>query len=77
MAMKEVIRVICKKKDFDIACRPEKRMGGSEIPKWWCPNCHRYVLPDGKYHWSAYAKKDVPPGPKPYPWPIEGYNPKG
>jgi len=74
MIIGDMITVICKKTGIDTLCQEEERKN-SIFPKWWCPNCHRYVLPDGKYHWSAYAKKDVPPGPKPYPWPIEGYNP--
>ncbi len=31
-------------------CRQES--GKTQILKWFCLICHRYVLPDGKKHWS-------------------------
>lgn len=37
-------------------CRADERTGAgaerSMFPKWWCCRCKRYVLPDGRKHWS-------------------------
>ncbi len=48
------IEVYCIKYGLNTLCIPEKRSGNRVFPKWWCPNCHRYVLPDGKYHRSLW-----------------------
>ena len=42
--------VYCIKAEFMAICRPEKRKRVSWLPKWWCFNCKKYVLPDRKYH---------------------------
>ncbi len=42
--------IYCIKDGLQVACRPEKRKQDSMLPKWWCFNCKRYVLPDNKYH---------------------------
>jgi hypothetical protein len=38
-------------------CRPDKRSRPSIFPKWWCYNCKRYILPDGKYHKMFIVKE--------------------
>lgn len=43
--------VYCTKKEYKVVCRPDMRKRASMFPKWYCFNCGRYVLPDGKLHW--------------------------
>ena len=67
--------VVCYKNKPMILCMPIKRKVKSLFPKWWCPNCHRYVLPDGRNHgtyiWPSKRKiklhDDRPYDPKIYP----------
>lgn len=40
------INIVCIKDEIIVKCRMEKRKGGGLFPKWWCYNCHRWVLPD-------------------------------
>ena len=51
--------VYCNKKGYSVLCIPEKRKRDSMFPKWWCFNCHRYVLPDGKYHYSMWNSRAI------------------
>ena len=37
-------------------CQPEPRKN-SGFPKWFCYVCRRYVLPDGKYHFSSVVSE--------------------
>ena len=48
------IKIICCKTGIPTICKEVKRKIKERIfPKWWCANCRRYVLPDGKWH-STY-----------------------
>jgi hypothetical protein len=40
------------KNGLNYICRPEKAK--TQIMKWFCPRCNRYVLPDGRKHWTKF-----------------------
>jgi hypothetical protein len=46
--------------DMVFLCEPRPRKDLKALfPKWWCPVCHRYVLPDGRLHFSRPAREAV------------------
>ncbi len=44
-------------KNKTYVCRPESAK--TQVLKWFCPICRRYVLPDGNKHWSCIKKLEV------------------
>jgi hypothetical protein len=56
------LHIVCLRNKIGVLCQPRNRKTKSIFPKWWCPNCKRYVLPDGKYHmtylWPGTDGKD-------------------
>ena len=49
----DFLKIVCRKTEPPTQCKPVQRKDKTIIiPKWWCFNCKRYVLPDGLYHYE-------------------------
>ena len=48
-------------KDTHYLCEPQEAKTRN-LPKWFCPKCNRYVLPDGKKHWAKFKPSNTNEG---------------
>jgi len=53
------LSVVHRSGNFHFLCEERPRKRKSLFPKWWCAACKKYVLPDGKRHFTLVHRIKV------------------
>jgi hypothetical protein len=57
---RRILKILCYKGEKYLSvCEPIQRKRPSMFPKWFCHQCHRFVLPD-KWHKTHFEEYTTP-----------------